>query len=123
MAEPRSVTSFARLLRLLAGALLVGWCAGVALSTPVYADSIVYVKRGDVWLANPGGKRQRPMTRSGSPRNAYRSPSQSDAGTIVALRGRRTLHVFNRHGRRLRRPRSITGGPNSPLRPPPPGRP
>jgi hypothetical protein len=91
--------------------------AGGAFAAPARADSIVYVKRGDVWLANANGKAQRPLTTDGTPRNAYRSPSQSNAGTVVALKGRRTLHVFNRRGRRVRRPRSITGGPTPPFDP------
>ena len=103
--------------RLLVAAIIVGGLVGGVFAAPAGADSIVYVKRGDVWLANSDGKGQRPLTRDGTPRNAYRSPSQSNAGTIVALKGRRTLHVFNRSGRRLRRPRSITGGPIPPYDP------
>lgn len=81
------------------------------------ADSIVYIKRGDVWLAKPDGSGQRALTRNGTPRKPYRSPSQSDTGTIVALRGQKTLHVFNRRGKRVRKPRSITGGPIPPYDP------
>ena len=92
--------------------------AGVlALPATAAADSIVYIKGGDVWLAKGNGKSQRPVTRDGTSRNAYRSPSQADNGTIVALKGRRTLHVFNRRGRRLRRARSITGAPIPPYDP------
>jgi hypothetical protein len=117
MATPRSARNPARLLRLLVGATIVGSIGSCALAAQADADSLVYVKRGDVWLAGADGKGQRPLTRDGTPRNSYRSPSQSNAGTIVALKGRRTLHVFNRKGRRLRRPRSITGGPVPPYDP------
>ena len=95
---------------LAAAALLVAPAA-------VQADSIVYVKRGDVWLAKPDGTGARALTRNGTPRKPYRSPSQSDAGTIVALEGKRTLHVLNRRGKRLQRPRSITGAPMPPYDP------
>jgi hypothetical protein len=97
--------------------MLVSSLVAGALAAPADGASIVYVKRGDVWLADSDGNGQRPLTRNGTPRNAYRSPSQSNDGTIVALKGRRTLHVFNRSGRRLRRPRSITGGPVPPFDP------
>ena len=117
MAKPRTARSPAYVLRVLVGALLVATLVSCALAARADADSIVYVKRGDVWLANSNGKGQRPLTRDGTPRNAYRSPTQSNAGMIVALKGRRTLHVFNREGRRIRRPRSITGGPIPPYDP------
>ena len=81
------------------------------------ASSIVYIKRGDVWLAKPDGKGQRALTKNGTARSAYRSPSQSNRGVIVALKGKRTLHVFNRQGRRLAKPRSITGRPIPPYDP------
>jgi hypothetical protein len=96
----------------LAGTPLCG-----ALATPAAARSLVYIKGGDVWLAKSNGKAQRPLTTNGTPRNAYRSPSQAGGGTIVALKDRRTLHVFDRRGRQLRRPRSITGGPTPPYDP------
>lgn len=81
------------------------------------ASSIVYIKRGDVWLAKANGRGQRALTKDGTARDSYRSPSQSNRGAIVALKGRRTLHVFNRRGRRLAKPRSITGAPIPPYDP------
>ena len=91
--------------------------AALAAAPAAHADSIVYIKRGDVWLAKPDGSKQRPLTRNGTPRNAYRSPSQADDGTIVALKGQRTLHVLNRRGKPVRKPRSITGAPTPPYVP------
>ena len=103
--------------RRIAAATCVGVIASLAPAAVAEADSLVYIKRGDVWLSKPDGTGQRPLTRDGTPRNPYRSPSQSDAGTIVTLKGKRTLYVLNRRGRRLRRPRSVTGGPIPPYDP------
>lgn len=60
------------------------------------ADSIAYVKGGDVWLATPDGARQLQVTRSGG----YAYVSQADDGTMVALAGER-LHTLGRDGRLL----------------------
>jgi len=65
---------------------------------------MVFVKRGDVWLARPDGSRQVALTRNGTPRRSYSSPSIADDGTIVALKGA-TLHSFRPNGRRIVRPR------------------
>ncbi|MBB4662229.1 TolB family protein [Conexibacter arvalis] len=50
------------------------------------ADSIVFVKDHDVWLAEPDGSAQHRVTSDGTADNPYRSPSQSDDGTIVTVR-------------------------------------
>ena len=81
------------------------------------ASSIVYIKKGDVWLANANGKRQRAITRNGTPANPYRSPAYSNSGVITAVRGRREVHFFNRRGKRIRRARDLTGGPTPPYDP------
>lgn len=81
------------------------------------ADSIVYIKKGDVWLANANGKRQKAITRNGTPGNPYRAPAYSDAGVITAVRGRRTVHFFSRRGKTVRRARDLTGGPTPPYDP------
>jgi hypothetical protein len=46
------------------------------------ADSIVYEKAGNVWLASPDGNGQRQLTTAGG----YGRPSQADDGTIVATK-------------------------------------
>jgi hypothetical protein len=79
------------------------------------ASSIVYIKRGDVWLAKANGTGQRAITKDGTRGNPYRSPSYSDAGVITAVRGRRDIHFFDRRGRRLRRKRDLSGGPTPPF--------
>lgn len=58
------------------------------------ADSIAYIKNGDVWLATPDGSRHLQVTRSGG----YSHVSQADDGTMVALAGER-LHTIGRDGR------------------------
>ena len=104
------------MLKLLALPVLVAAALAVSPATSS-ADSIVYIKRGDVWLARGDGGAARAITRDGSPARPYRSPSQSTSGKIVALRGKQTLHVMDRRGRRLQRPRSVTGGPIPPYDP------
>jgi hypothetical protein len=59
----------------------------VALPATDWADSIVFVKDGDVWLANPDGSGQYQVTLDGTPNDPHESPSQADDGTIVAIRG------------------------------------
>jgi hypothetical protein len=100
--------------------LLLAALATAALLAPAgtaHADSIAFIKRGDVWLADGDGSPQRALTRNGTPRNPYRSPTQADNGTIAALKGRRNVHFFNRRGRQIRRARSVTGGPTPPFSP------
>src|SRR3954469_19206104 len=50
---------------------------------PALADSIVYEKGGNVWVANPDGSGQRQVTTSGG----YSHPSQANDGTIAAVKG------------------------------------
>lgn len=89
--------------------------ATLASAGSALASSLVYVKGGDVWLARSNGTSQRAITKDGSPSNPYRSPAYSDAGVITAVRGRRDVHFFDRRGRRLRRPRDLSGGPTPPF--------
>jgi hypothetical protein len=62
-----------RVLLLAAAALTI--CAAQA-----SADSIVYLKDGNVWLSAPDGSQARQLTTGGR----WASPSQADDGTIVA---------------------------------------
>lgn len=64
---------------------------------PAAADSIAYVKGGDVWLATPDGARQVQVTRTGG----YASVSQADDGTMIALAPRERLHRLSRTGQVL----------------------
>jgi hypothetical protein len=58
-----------------------------------FADSIAYVKDGNVWLSTPDGARQFQVTASGG----YSDVSQADDGTMIALNGVR-LHRLDRMG-------------------------
>ena len=74
-----------------AGALA---CAAVALAAPsALADSIAYVKDGNVHLATPDGSRTFQVTKTGG----YADVSQADDGTMIALHGTR-LHRLDRTG-------------------------
>ena len=57
------------------------------------ADSISYVKNGNVWLSTPDGSRQFQVTTTGG----YASASQADDGTIAAITGQR-IHRLDRYG-------------------------
>ena len=95
--------------------LLAALAAALALPQGAAASSIVFIKRGDVWIAKADGTGQRAITRNGTPGNPYRSPAYSDKGLITAVRGRRGLHFFNRRGKRVHRPRDLSGGPTPPF--------
>src|SRR3954453_21392599 len=58
-----------------------------------FADSIAYVKDGNVWLSTPDGSRQLQVTTGGG----YSDVSQADDGTMIALNGVR-LHRLDRLG-------------------------
>jgi hypothetical protein len=63
-------------------------------ATSAAADSIAYVKEGNVWLSTPDGARQYQVTSDGG----YSTVSQADDGRMVALRGDR-LRTFDPQGR------------------------
>jgi hypothetical protein len=63
-------------------------------ATGASADSIAYVKKGDVWLATPDGTRQVQVTHSGR----YSYVSQADDGTMIALAPGERLHRLSRTG-------------------------
>ena len=76
-------------LRTLALAALL---AGIS-AAPAAADSIAYVKDGNVRLATPDGATTVPVTTTGG----YSTVSQADDGRMIALHGKR-LHLLNRWG-------------------------
>src|SRR4051794_41955936 len=60
---------------------LVAAVTGMALVPAVAAaDSIVFIKDGNVWIAAPDGSKASQLTTDGG----YESPSESDNGTIMA---------------------------------------
>jgi len=89
--------------RFLTALLACGAVAG-ALCATASADSIVYVKDGNVWLTSPDAARQYQVTFDGG----YSSPSQADDGTIVALHGKQLVRM-NRSGQALNPPFDAIG--------------
>lgn len=61
----------------------------LALPATAHADSISYIKDGDVWFAAPDGSNQVRVTTSG----AYKAASQGDDGTLVAVSDRRLYRL------------------------------
>lgn len=77
-----------------AAAVAVTLAAGLAaLAPPAHADSIAYVRAGDVWLSTADGGRQYRVTATGG----YSDVSQADDGTMIGLHGVR-LHRLDRAG-------------------------
>ncbi len=74
--------------------LITGLLAAAAIAAPAaHADSIAYVKDGDVWLSTTDGARQFRVTSAGG----YSDVSQADDGTMIALHGVR-LQRLDRYG-------------------------
>jgi hypothetical protein len=88
---------------LLVTALTVGFCA-----TTASADSIVYAKKGDLYLTSPDGSKGYRLTTGGG----YSSPSQADNGVIGALRYGKMVRL-DRRGRMLNQPVAGMGSPGS----------
>ena len=95
-----------------AGAL----CAAAATPALAAADSLVYIKDGNVVLTGSDGSAAKALTTDGG----YQSPSQADDGTVVAARqtavnGRnpRHLHRMNRDGALLNPPVETVDAENS----------
>src|SRR6188472_3432427 len=65
-------------------------------AAPASADSISYLRDGNIWLTTPDGARQVQVTTTG----IYSYASQADDGTFIALTGER-LHKLSRDGRVL----------------------
>ena len=63
------------------------------------AGSILYLKGGKLWVASPDGRAKRRISHAGR----FESASQSDNGTVVALRGV-DLYRLNRQGKLLNKP-------------------
>ncbi len=74
-----------------------------AAAPPALADSIVFERGGNVWLANPDGTGPRQVTTDGG----YSNPSQANDGTIAAVKDG-LLHRLDRSGRLL----NLAGDPS-----------
>jgi hypothetical protein len=98
-------------LALLALALLL---ATLGLAASAQGAAMVFVKKNDVWISKPDGSGQKRVSRDGTRRLPYFSPSIADDGTIVALRGV-FLHSFRPNGRRIIKPRQWAIDPSPSL--------
>src|SRR5918999_169551 len=85
--------------------------ACLAFAAPAMADSIAYIKDGNVWLSTSDASRQYEVTSGGG----YSDVTQADDGTMIALTGVR-LHRLDRQGNVL----ADLATPVSRPRPPPP---
>src|SRR3954451_17290123 len=90
--------------------LLLPLAVAIALScaAAASADSLVYIKQGNVWLSSPDAAKQYQVTFD----DGYSSPSQSDDGTIAALRGGQMVRM-NRSGTPLNAPVDGMGSPSA----------
>lgn len=68
----------------IATAAAVAAVAAAAVPAAAQADSIVFVKDANIWLAAPDGSKLTQVTTDGTPEFPYHSPSQADDGTIAA---------------------------------------
>ena len=111
----RGVRRIALGLAVAAAALVALFCAPAGL-----ASSIVFVKDGNVWLAQPDGSGLYQVTLDGTPGSPYESPSQADDGTIVAQRGSQAaarLHRMRQNGQLLNAPIGTAAPGTGPLDP------
>jgi WD40-like Beta Propeller Repeat len=76
---------------------LVTAAACLVAAAPAAADSISYIKDGNIWLTTPDGSRQHQVTTSGG----YSFASQADDGTLIGLNGRRLHRIAPQDGRVL----------------------
>ena len=74
-------------LRPAAVALAALTAVALAAAPSAQADSIVFVRDANVWLAAPDGSRLHQVTTDGTAESPYRSPSQADDGTIAVSHG------------------------------------
>jgi hypothetical protein len=72
------------------------------------ADSLAFIRDSNVWLANADGTGQYQVTFDGTASAPYESPSQSDGGTVVAIRAatgqRRQIYRMSQSGALLNPP-------------------
>jgi hypothetical protein len=91
--------------------LIVAFAVAVAAAivvTPASADSLAFIRDKNVWLANADGSGQYQVTLDGTAAAPYESPSQSDGGTVVAVRAapgqRRQIYRMTQSGALLNAP-------------------
>lgn len=79
--------------------------AAAALAAPAaaQADAIAFIQDHNVWLASPDGAVRHQVTLDGTADAPYRSPSQADDGTLVAVRLRNEIVRLRQSGEVLNR--------------------
>ena len=77
-------------------------CALALVPAAASADSITYIKDGNVWIAGPDGSGRHQVTTSGEEYRRWSSPSQADDGTIVAAHGEEIVRL-KQNGQELSR--------------------
>jgi hypothetical protein len=99
--------------------LTAGLAVAAVLAAPAaaQADSIAYIKDGNVWLRSPDGAKVHQVTKDGTAQDPYRSPSQADDGTLAVSRGYEIL-ILEQNGQVLRRldPPRLSDSTSSPLK-------
>jgi len=71
--------------------------APAAHAAPSGGGSIVYIKDHNVWITDGDGSTHRQVTRGGTAADPWRSPTQSDAGVVVAHRAG-AIYRMNQRG-------------------------
>jgi hypothetical protein len=67
---------------------------------PAQAASLLYVQRGDVWIANQDGSQRRAVTKQGTGQRPYTLAGAADSGKIlVAFGSPKTWFFYNPNGR------------------------
>jgi hypothetical protein len=77
-------------------------------AAPAVADSLAFIKDNNVWLASPDGSGLYQVTLDGTASAPYETPSQSDDGTVIAIRQtpgqRRQIYRVTQSGALLNAP-------------------
>lgn len=88
----------------------------LAAAGPAAADSIVFIKDKNVWVAGPDGSGARQVTDHTGDGAGFWSPSQADDGTIAVARYQ-GIELWNRDGTKLKEldPPSLTDSTSAPM--------
>src|SRR4051812_6843625 len=93
---------------LLLSLLAAGALAATVTASPAAADSVVYVKDGNLHLVSPDGSKGYQLTFDGG----WSSPSQADDGTIGAIHNKQLVRL-DRSGRPRNAPIDTIGSPGA----------
>lgn len=95
----------ASLLRRLATTGAAALALAAAVPAAAHADSILYLRGGDIWLSAPDGARTFQVTATGG----WTYASQSDDGQVIVASRDRRLFVLNRNGDVVRELSTVIG--------------